>query len=56
MNKQAEPFLLEADLAYADYLRNTRARIEYHFRSRGTLAIDNGTDEFVCVLTLPLER
>jgi two-component system sensor histidine kinase AlgZ len=37
-------------------LDNTRARIEYHFRSRGTLAIDNGTDEFVCVLTLPLER
>ena len=28
MNKQAEPFLLEADLAYADYLRNTRARID----------------------------
>jgi two-component system sensor histidine kinase AlgZ len=37
-------------------LDNTRARIEYHFRSRGTLAIDNGIDEFVCVLTLPLER
>ncbi|MFL6698655.1 MAG: molybdopterin cofactor-binding domain-containing protein, partial [Vitreoscilla sp.] len=28
MNKQAEPFLIEADLAYADYLRNTRARID----------------------------
>src|SRR6476646_10295794 len=28
MNKHAEPFLLEADQAYADYLRNTRARID----------------------------
>jgi two-component system sensor histidine kinase AlgZ len=37
-------------------LDNTRARIEYHFGSRGTLAIDNGTDEFVCKIILPNEN
>jgi two-component system sensor histidine kinase AlgZ len=37
-------------------LDNTRARIEYHFRSRGTLAIDNGIDEFVCKIILPNEN
>src|SRR4051794_2529373 len=34
MNKQAEPFLIEADLAYADYLRNTRARIDADAEAR----------------------
>jgi two-component system sensor histidine kinase AlgZ len=36
-------------------LDNTRARIEYHFGMRGTLAVDNGAEEFVCVLRLPHE-
>ncbi|MHB8680205.1 MAG: sensor histidine kinase [Rudaea sp.] len=36
-------------------LDNTRARIEYHFGRRGTLVIDNGAEEFVCVLRLPRE-
>ncbi|MGH8090686.1 MAG: sensor histidine kinase [Rudaea sp.] len=37
-------------------LDNTRARIEYHFGTRGTLAIDNGSEEFVCRITLPNEN
>jgi two-component system sensor histidine kinase AlgZ len=37
-------------------LANTRARIEYHFGTRGTLAVDNGAEEFVCVLRLPHEN
>ena len=37
-------------------LDNTRARIEYHFGTRGTLAVDNGAEEFVCVLRLPHEN
>ena len=36
-------------------LDNTRARIEYHFGTRGTLAVDNGAGEFVCVVRLPDE-
>ncbi|MDE1885920.1 MAG: sensor histidine kinase [Xanthomonadaceae bacterium] len=36
-------------------LDNTRARIEYHFGRRGMLVIDNGAEEFVCVLRLPRE-
>ena len=34
MNKHAEPILIEADLAYADYLRNTRARIDADAEAR----------------------
>jgi two-component system sensor histidine kinase AlgZ len=37
-------------------LANTRARIEYHFGTRGTLTIDNAAEEFVCVLGLPHEN
>lgn len=36
-------------------LNNTRARIEYHFGTRGTLAVDNGAEEFVCMVRLPDE-
>lgn len=36
-------------------LDNTRARIAYHFGTRGTLTVDNGVEEFVCVLRLPDE-
>lgn len=37
-------------------LDNTRARIEYHFGMRGTLAVENAAEEFVCVLRLPHEN
>ena len=36
-------------------LENTRARIESHFGARGSLDIRAGADQFVCVVTLPLE-
>jgi two-component system sensor histidine kinase AlgZ len=36
-------------------LANTRARIEYHFGTRGKLAVESGAEEFVCVVTLPHE-
>jgi two-component system sensor histidine kinase AlgZ len=35
-------------------LENTRARIEYHFGTRGNLQVDSGADTFTCVVTLPL--
>jgi two-component system, LytTR family, sensor histidine kinase AlgZ len=36
-------------------LVNTRARIEYHFGQRGSLAVDAGANEFTCTVKLPDE-
>jgi two-component system sensor histidine kinase AlgZ len=37
-------------------LENTRARIEYHFGTRGGLKIDSGADSFTCTVQLPVNE